>query len=72
MIQKCVDKGIKIIAFQIGTSPKSSFEKFMKEYNSKGGILYKILEFKSGMSSSEISVHFKDMVIASTHAAAPK
>ena len=72
LIQKCVDKGIKIIAFQIGSSPKPSFEKFEKEYNSRGGILYKIQEFRSGMSSSEISVHFKDMVVSSTHAAAPK
>ena len=72
LIQKCIDKGIKIIAFQIGSYPKPSFEKFQKEYNSKGGILYKIQEFQSGMSSSEISVHFKDMVVASTHAAAPK
>ena len=72
MIQKCVDKNIKIIRFQIGNSPKSSFIKFKKEYESRGGILYKIQEFKSGMSSSEILVHFKDMVVASTHAAAPK
>ena len=72
MIQKCVDKNIKIIGFQIGRSPKSSFTKFQTEYNSRGGLLYKIQEFREGMSSSEISVHFKDMVIISTHAAAPK
>ena len=72
MIQKCVDKKIKIIGFQIGSSPKTSFTKFQQEYNSKGGILYKIQEFKSGMSSSKISEHFRDMVVESTHAAAPK
>ena len=72
MVQKCVDKDIKIIGFQIGDYPKPSFTKFEKEYNAKGGILYKIQSFKSGMSSSEISKHFKDMVVESTHAAAPK
>ena len=72
MIQKYVDKGIKIIAFQTDSSPKPSFEKLEKEYNSRGGILYKIQEFRSGMNSSEISVHFKDMVVASTLAVAPK
>jgi hypothetical protein len=72
MIQKCVDKNIKIIGFQIGSSPKSSFTKFQTEYKSRGGLLYLIQEFRKGMSSSEISVHFKDMVVISTHAAAPK
>ena len=72
IIQKCVDKNIKIIGFQIGSYPKPSFEKFQKEYNNRGGKLYKIQVFKSGMSSSEISTHFKDMVVSSTHAAAPK
>ena len=72
MIQKCVDKKIKIIGFKIGSSPKASFTKFQQEYNSKGGILYKIQGFKSGMSSSKISEHFRDMVVEFTHAAAPK
>ena len=72
MVQKCVDKNIKIIGFQIGSYPKPSFSKFEKEYNSRGGKLYKICPFSSGMSSSQISQHFKDMVIESTHAAAPK
>ena len=72
IVQKCVDKDIKIIGFQIGSYPKPSFEKFQKEYNNRGGKLYKIQVFKSGMSSSEISTHFKDMVVSSTHAAAPK
>ena len=72
IIQKCIDKNIKIIAFQIGDYPKPSFSKFKTEYESRGGILYKIQVFNSSMSSREISVHFKDMVIESTHAAAPK
>ena len=72
MIQKCVDKNIKIIGFQIGSYPKPSFSKFQKEYNSRGGVLYKICEFSSSLSSTEISKHFKDMVVESTHAAAPK
>lgn len=72
IIKKCVDKNIKIIGFQIGSYPKPSFEKFQKEYNNRGGKLYKIQVFKSGMSSSEISTHFKDMVVSSTHASAPK
>ena len=71
-IQKCVDKNIKIIGFQIGSYPKPSFIKFQREYNSRGGKLYKIQEFRSGMSASEISSHFKEMVVSSTHAAAPK
>lgn len=72
MIQKCVDKNIKIIGFQIGSYPKKSFNKFQNEYNSRDGLLYKIKEFSAGMGSSEISSHFKDMVFESTHAAAPK
>ena len=71
MVQKCVDKNIKIIGFQIGSSPKPSFIKFQDEYNSRGGILYKIQEFNN-IESSKISEHFRDMVIESTHAAAPK
>ena len=72
MIQKCIDKNIKIIGFQIGDYPKKSFTKFQSEYNARGGILYAIKEFRDGMSSSELSNHFKDMVVESTHAAAPK
>ena len=71
-IEKCIDKNIKIIAFQIGYEPEPSFIKFKKEYESKGGELYKIKVFNKSKSSSEISVHFKEMVIESTHAAAPK
>ena len=71
MVQKCVDKNIKIIGFQIGSSPKPSFTKFQNEYNSRGGILYKIQEFNN-IESSKISEHFRDMVVESTHAAAPK
>ena len=72
MIQKCVDKNIKIIGFQIGNYPKNSFTKFEKEYKKKGGILFKIYEFNNQMNANEISQHFKDMVIKSAHAAAPK
>ena len=72
MVQKCIDKNIKIIGFQIGNYPKPSFTKFRDEYNRRGGVLYKICEFSSSLSSSEISKHFKDMVVESTHAAAPK
>ena len=71
MVQKCVDKNIKIIGFQIGSYPKPSFTKFQNEYNSRGGILYKIQEFNN-IESSKISEHFRDMVVESTHAAAPK
>ena len=66
-IQKCIDKNIKIIAFQIGDYPKPSFSKFKNEYESKGGVLYKIKVFNKSMNSSEVSVHFKDMVVESTH-----
>ena len=72
MIQKCVDKKIKIIGFQIGKYPLPSFSKFENEYKSRGGILYKICPFSKQMNSKEISQHFKDMVIESTHVAAPK
>ena len=71
-IQKCVDKNIKIIGFQIGNYPKPSFSKFEKEYKSRGGILYKIYKFNNKMNANEISQHFKDMVIESAHAAAPE
>ena len=72
MIQKCVEKNIKIIGFQIGNYPKNSFTKFEKEYKKKGGILFKIYEFNNQINANEISQHFKDMVIISAHAAAPK
>jgi hypothetical protein len=71
-IQKCIDKNIKIIGFQIGTYPKPSFTKFESEYKKRGGALYIIQEFSSSMNSSQISSHFKDMVVKSAHAAAPK
>ena len=72
MVQKCIDKSIKIIGFQIGDYPKPSFTKFKNEYNSRGGLFYEIKGFNNGMSAEEISSHFKDMVVESTHAAAPK
>ena len=72
MIQRCVDKKIKIIGFQIGSSPKPSFTKFQQEYNLRGGLLYIIKTFESGMNSSEISTYFKEAVIQYTHVAAPK
>ena len=72
MIQKCVDKNIKIIGFQIGDYPKPSFDKFGEEYKKRGGSLFLVKIFQQGMNSNQISEHFKDMVIESTHAAAPK
>lgn len=72
MIQKCVDKNIKIIGFQIGDYPKPSFDKFGEEYKKRGGSLFLIKQFQQGMNSNQISEHFKDMVIEPTHAAAPK
>ena len=72
LIKKAVVKKIKIIGFQIGTSPKKSFDEFGKEYLKKGGEFYKIYEFKNGMSANEISKNFSEMVVKSTHAAAPK
>lgn len=72
MIQKCVDKDIKIIGFQIGDYPKPSFIKFEKEYNFRGGLFYKIQKFDKNLKTNEISNYFKDMVVSYTHAAAPK
>ena len=72
MIQRCIDKNIKIIGFQIGSYPKPSFIKFQNEYNLRGGLLYIIKEFKNGMNSGEISTYFKEAVIEYTHVAAPK
>ena len=72
MIQKCINKDIKIIGFQINDSAGTSFKKFKKEYDSKGGILCEIKNFNSNMGSKDISHHFKDLVIESAHAAAPK
>ena len=66
MGQKCVDKNIKNIGFQTGSSPKPSFIKFQNEYNSRGGILYKIQEFYN-IESNKISEHFQDMIVKSTH-----
>ena len=72
MIQKCVDKNIKIIGFQIGDYPKPSFEKLGNEYKKKGGKLFQIKEFSSSLNAAQISEHFKDMVVESTRAAAPR
>ena len=72
MIQKCIDKNIKIIGFQIDDSAGLSFNKFKKEYDSKGGILCEIKDFNNRIGSKDISQHFKDLVIESAHAAAPK
>ena len=71
-IEKCIDKNIKIIGFQIGSYPEPSFSKFKNLYESKGGKFYKIKIFNQSMNANEISVHFKEMVVESTHAAAPK
>ena len=72
LIKKAVVKKIKIIGFQVGTSPKKSFDEFGKEYLKQGGEFYKIYEFKNGMSANEISKNFSELVVKSTHAAAPK
>ena len=72
IIQECVEKNIKIIGFQIGEYPYYSFSKFEKEYKLRGGLFYKINYFKNSINSSEISILFKDIVIKSVHAAAPK
>ena len=62
-IQKCVGKKIKIIGFQIGNYPLSSFSKFENKYKSRSGILYKVCKFKKQISAKETSQYFKDMVI---------
>ena len=72
IIQKCVDKNIKIIGFQIGSSPEDCFIKFKKEYDSKGGHFCQIKKFEIGLSSDKISEHLRDMVVESAHSAAPK
>ena len=51
-IEKCIDKNIKIIAFQIGDYPKPSFSKFKNEYESKGGVLYKIQLFNNSLGAA--------------------
>ena len=63
IIQACVDKGIKIIGLQVGDYPKISFSKFEKEYRKRGGIFYKIFEFRNNWNSSKISNMFKEIVI---------
>ena len=72
MIQKCVEKKIKIIGFQIGSYPKPSFDRFGNEYKKRGGTLFLIKEFQTHMNAAQISQHFKDMVVESTKAAAPR
>ena len=72
LIKKAVVKKIKIIGFQIGSSPQKSFVEFEKEYKKLGGQFYKIYPFRNNMNSNEISQHFRNMVVQSTHAAAPK
>ena len=66
LIKKCVDREIKIIDFQIRSSPKPSFEKFKKLYEENEGLLSKIWNF-SGINSSQISSYFKKMVIESIY-----
>ena len=72
MIQKCVEKKIKIIGFQIGSYPKPSFDRLGNEYKKRGGTLFLIKEFQTHMNAAQISQHFKDMVVESTKAAAPR
>ena len=72
MIQKCIDKNIKIIGFQINDSAGHSFNKFKKVYDEKGGLLCEIKNFNNKIGTKDISHHFKDLVIESAHAAAPK
>ena len=63
IVQKTIDKNIQIIGFQIGYYPKESFKKFQSEYIERKGKLYKIVEFRSGLSSREISDYLKLKVI---------
>ena len=76
-IQNCVDKNIKIIGFQIGSSPVKSFKKLKQiydEYKSTvkdNGQLCEIYEFKRG-STEEVCQNFKDLVIKAASVAAPK
>ena len=63
IVQKTIDKNIKIIAFQIGSYPNLSFKKFQSEYIEKKGKLYKIFEFVTGLSTREVTNSFKLKVI---------
>lgn len=64
LIQRCVEKNIKIIGFIIGRDyyTKKCFENFQSEYIKRKGMLYKIFEFKDFI---EISSTFKEKVIES-------
>ena len=71
IVQKTIDKNIQIIGFQIGYYPKESFKKFQSEYIERKGKLYKIVEFRSGLSSREISDYLKLKVIEAIKVAQP-
>ena len=58
LIKRCVDREIKIIDFQIRSSPKASYEKFKKLYEENEGLLSKIWNF-SGINSSQISSYLQ-------------
>ena len=63
IIQKTVDKNIKIIAFQIGGSSLMCFQKFKNEYIKRKGKLYKIFQIRSDLKTNEISLYYKTKVI---------
>ena len=72
ILEKCAKRKIKIIGFQIGNFPQKSFLKFQKEYLKRGGLLYEIKKFHQKMNAKEISNKFKNTVVISARAAAPK
>lgn len=69
IVQKTIEKNIKIIAFQIGSYPNLSFKKFQSEYIEKKGKLYKIFEFGCGLSAREVTNSFKQKVIEAINVA---
>ena len=76
LIKNCVEMGIKIIGFKIGSSPTKSFNKVAELYNKYKasakdvGQFIKIYEFKRG-SDEEISNLFRSLVIQAADEAAP-
>ena len=69
LIQKLVEKDIKIYAFSINNNALISFIKCREIYNSYGGEMYTIKDFND--NKDEILNNFKDLIVDAVTCAAP-
>ncbi|KAH0788413.1 Glutenin, high molecular weight subunit [Histomonas meleagridis] len=71
LVQRCAQRGIKIIGMYINNYALPSYNQCQTEYNtmSNPDMMYKIQEFRAG---SDISAYFKEAVVTAAIAAAAK